>query len=101
MNVKKSTSILIAVANATGVSWSEIIGKGRKTATVDARRIAYYFLYHSGLTVKEVGYCVGDRDHSTVSHGLSVHAAYYGNDDQYKATTDKVGAILNQQAAGQ
>lgn len=63
--------IIDVIAKEFGVMRAEIQSPTRKREVVRARYACCFLLYRTGMTLKEVGKCLGDRDHSTISNGIS------------------------------
>ena len=66
---------LVAIAcKEAEVTKSELIGSSRESHVVHARWSIMLGLRRAGLSSPEIGRLVGNRDHSTVLHGLSKSA---------------------------
>ena len=65
-----SDSILHSVCSAYNIEKSGIIGRSRATKFSLPRQIAMYLMKeYTDLSNKQIGGCLGNRDHSTVIHG--------------------------------
>ncbi len=63
--------ILKAVAGHFGLSLDELRSKRRQKALVEARQVAMYLLHlDSQENLSNIGRLLGNRDHSTVIHGI-------------------------------
>lgn len=64
-----------AVAKAHGVSFNDLVSHRREHHLVRARQHAMWELaQHTKLSYPQIGRILGDRDHSTVIHGIKRHA---------------------------
>lgn len=61
-------NVLLYTAQLYSIDISEITGRNRNAAVLLPRKFAAYILRRCGLPLKTIGYCLGRRDHSTVSH---------------------------------
>jgi chromosomal replication initiator protein len=69
--ILKQSEILKGVSEYYHVTIQEMKSKSRKANYVRARQAAYYFLkLYTRLTLKEIGTLLGNRDHTSVIHGL-------------------------------
>jgi chromosomal replication initiator protein len=75
--------ILDTVAEYFNLSPAQVCGKARDKSLVHARHIAMYLLRDEAQRpLTEVGRILGNRDHSTILHGLNkVHESYYADQD--------------------
>lgn len=63
--------ILDSVCNRLLVTEAELIGRQRNYRFVEARQIADWLgRRHTNLTLQMIGNVVGNRDHTTVLHGV-------------------------------
>ncbi len=65
--VLAAQTIVMAVADAFGVTTHRLTGPGRLPEMVDARKVAIWLLARRGLGPTAIGRLIG-RDHSTVLH---------------------------------
>lgn len=69
----KGISIMETVSEYYDVSIKAIKGKNRSRKNVLARHVAIYLMrQNTRLTCKQIGEILGDRDHSTVLHGVKM-----------------------------
>lgn len=60
------------ISNITGISVDALTGHGKSRSLFHGRLMLYWFTVHiCNMSCTEVGMCIGGRDHSCVSHGLS------------------------------
>ena len=62
--------VLEAVSGATGIPLERLCGRERCVTVVRPRQAAYRMIREGGFSSTEIGRVVGDRDHSTVLHGI-------------------------------
>ena len=68
---RKASDIIDAVLQVTGVSRAGFFGHRRPREQSEARQLAYFFLkHHTQLSMPQIGRMIGNRDHSTVIHGV-------------------------------
>jgi chromosomal replication initiator protein len=64
--------IIAEVSSHFDVTLSELRGRGRSKQIVYPRQIAMYLIRdETGASLVEIGRYLGNRDHSTVMHGIS------------------------------
>jgi len=68
--VRGASQIIEAVATAHGLTVAEVCGNSRTTAFCEARHEAMYYLRQTGMQLKQIGFALGGRDHSTIIHGI-------------------------------
>ncbi len=97
-NVKITVAVIIeTVAKAALLPVSAMTGHRRAKELVAARFVAYALCTtHTHLTAANIGRHFGDRDHSTILHGLDCVAA---KPRRYAALLAKAEAILKQRGA--
>lgn len=72
-------AIINGCAARYGVSPANILGKNRKPRLVEARQAAMYDLAAcTNLSLADIGRVLGDRDHTTVMHGIARHCQKNG-----------------------
>jgi chromosomal replication initiator protein len=78
---RTAPALLDAVAAYFGLAPERFCGKSRDKDLVHARHVAMYLLREEvHLPLTEIGRVLGNRDHSTVLHGLNrVQASYYSD----------------------
>ena len=70
---EKGVSIMETVSEYYDVSLKAIIGKNRSRKNVLARHVAFYLMrQNTKLTLIEIGVILGNRDHTTVIHGVKM-----------------------------
>lgn len=73
--------ILSTVADATGVSITEITGDKRSRPVVDSRHLAMYLARElTDLSLPKIGERIGNRDHTTVLHAVEKIGKLMRND---------------------
>jgi chromosomal replication initiator protein len=71
-----------AILDVTGVSYIDISSKYRDRPFCEARKMYCYFVKEKlGLSLKEIGRSIGNRDHTTVIHNISVYKDLYSTED--------------------
>lgn len=86
-----STSIIDAVAEYFGLTAGQVCGKARDRQLVHARHIAMYLLREDAhRPLSEVGKILGNRDHSTVLHGLNKLQDSYYADQQLRRDIEEI-----------
>lgn len=68
--VTEADEILVAVALEHGVGVDRLRGPSRGATLCRARFHAAKMLREAGYSLKEIGYVLGGRDHSTIIHAL-------------------------------
>lgn len=64
-------AIIDAVCSHFCIDVENVLGKSRKREYVQARQISMYFLQTlAKVSVNRIGRLIGNRDHSTVAHGI-------------------------------
>ncbi len=78
---RTAPALLDAVAGHYSLSLDQLCGKARDKELVRARHVAMYVLREDAhLPLTEIGRVLGNRDHSTVVHGLArVQQSYYAD----------------------
>lgn len=62
--------ITYQVSEATGVSVADILGKRRFKHFVEARQAVMLAASKGGYSLTEIGHELGNRDHTTIMHGI-------------------------------
>jgi chromosomal replication initiator protein len=84
-------SILEIVAEECGVSVDDILSTSRKRENVDARYIYFAAIkLKFRVTLKKMGEDIGNRDHTTVMHGLRMFNQRYVTEEGYKVISDRI-----------
>lgn len=66
-----SVQVVKAVANSYGYTLEDIRAKGRNKELSQARHVAMYMLKkHTHSSLRDIGLFLGNRDHSTIMHGI-------------------------------
>jgi chromosomal replication initiator protein len=66
--------IIAEVARTTGMTPKMIIGQMRSRAVVVVRQLAYWrAARETGASLTAIGRAFGDRDHTTILHGIRRH----------------------------
>ena len=68
----RSSSLIHATASFYQVSAAALAGRTRERTIVHARHVAMYLLReHTSLSLQQIGRLLGNRDHTTVHHGVT------------------------------
>ena len=66
---EKVERILWVICGLSGLTKEQLMARSRKRELMEYRQMAGYLMcMHTGLTLKAIGYHLGNRDHSTVIH---------------------------------
>jgi chromosomal replication initiator protein len=89
--------IMDIVYEQTGICTRLLTSKTRKREIAIARHTAMYFikLNNPEITLKKIGKHFGNRDHSTVIHGLITVADLCDSNKKYKENMMKICNIIN------
>tara|TARA_R110000868_G_scaffold378314_2_gene643760 strand:+ start:252 stop:659 length:408 start_codon:yes stop_codon:yes gene_type:complete len=72
-----SSEIIYRVAQKHGVSVADIKGQSRRPMFVKARQEAAYEIREQrGLSLPQISKMLGDRDHTSILHGIKRHTAF-------------------------
>ncbi len=78
------SSIIDTVCDIMKVNVEDVLGKSRKRDFVQARQIAMYFSQTlAKVSVGRIGRLIGNRDHSTVMHGIAKVTAKMQSDKAF------------------
>jgi chromosomal replication initiator protein len=81
--------IISVVAEHYNISVSDILGNKRNSKIVVPRQVAMYLCREIISTpLKTIGKCLGNRDHTTVMHGIEKIVKEIESDDNLKNTID-------------
>lgn len=70
----QTSAIVEAVSRAYGIPVKEIVSRARSRHIVIARQHAVWLLRkETGLSLPQIGRALGDRDHTTMIHGIKRH----------------------------
>jgi chromosomal replication initiator protein len=83
--VSTARRIVSGLADIMGVMPFEITGQARERRLARARWAAMVALRRRGLSTTQIGRHLGDRDHTTVMHGLKEAAKLQHNDPTFAA----------------
>ena len=73
------TEIIAAVAVETGLTVAMLVGDRRSRPIVAARHLAYWRVAReTGASLAAIGRAFGDRDHTTIIHGIRKHEQRHG-----------------------
>ncbi len=90
--------IISMVADHYNVSTSDLCGNKRNSKIVVPRQVAMYLCREIiSLPLKNIGKCLGNRDHTTVMHGIDKIEKEINSDDNLKNTIDILKKKINPQ----
>jgi chromosomal replication initiator protein len=88
--------IIAACAGHFGVTVPDIVGDRRTKQLALARQTAMYLIRAGlSLSLKEVGYCFGGKDHTTVMHAIKKVEQLRVKDPNYSSRIDKLAKGIN------
>jgi chromosomal replication initiator protein len=88
--------LLEAVAGFYGLAAERLCGKARDKDLVRARHVAMYMLREEAhLPLTEIGRTLGNRDHSTVVHGLGRIQRSYYSDGELRREIEEIRGRLD------
>lgn len=88
--------VIDTVARFFKVKSQELIGVTRRAPIAESRRICYYLLRQMTMaSFAEIGLIMGDRDHSTVLHGVQTVSADIENDQILNAQIELLKKLIN------
>src|SRR3954469_21443926 len=71
--------IIATVATETGLTVAMLVGDRRSRPIVAARHLAYWRVAReTGASLAAIGRAFGDRDHTTIIHGIRKHEQRHG-----------------------
>ena len=89
-------AVIAAAAAAFEVSVADVKGAGRTKQLVLARQVAMYLLRKKmSLSLKEIGTCFGNRDHTTVMHAIEKIERLRINDTTFAGQLEKLFSGIN------
>lgn len=89
-------SIISAAASHFGVSPSDIKGTRRTKQLALARQVAMYLMRRMlDLSLKEIGYCFGGKDHTTVMHAVEKVELLLARDAGFAARLKKLASGIS------
>ena len=90
--------IISMVAEHFDVSVNDLSGNKRNSKIVMPRQIAMYLCREIISTpLKSIGKCLGNRDHTTIMHGIDKIEHEIENDENLKNTIDTLKKKINPQ----
>lgn len=94
--------ILRLVADAFGVTYLDLIGQTRVAKVVLPRQVAFYIMrHHTTMSFPMIGKFVGDRDHTTVLHGVAKVEQRLIHDEQLRQVIDTIVARIQPEPQGE
>ena len=88
--------IISVVAEHFNVTVNDIIGNKRNSKIVIPRQISMYLCREITSTpLKTIGKCLGNRDHTTIMHGIDKIVNEINSDDNLKNTIDILTKKIN------
>lgn len=88
--------IINAVEYISGISFLQMCSSSRKRPIVDARHTAMYFVKkHTKLTLQQIGFVFGLRDHSSICHAINKVEDWQIN-KEYKLYFSQIEQRVNQ-----
>jgi len=89
----RSRPLVEKVAQATGVPYDILIGKGRDAETARARQFGYWLLHKEGMAYTTVAAAFRRKRHGTIISGLQVVNDRLETDKKYRAWHEKMLAL--------
>jgi hypothetical protein len=63
--------VLQVVVGVTGIDFNALVGESKRTPVVRARQLAAYYLRAcTDMSLPQIGWTLGQRDHSTMCHAI-------------------------------
>ncbi|MDB4984351.1 MAG: RpoD subfamily polymerase sigma-70 subunit, polymerase primary sigma factor [Patescibacteria group bacterium] len=88
-------NVTILVGSATGFSYDDIIRPDRTKKLVEARQVVMYFLHiDMRMSFPKIGESLGNRDHTTVMHGVQKIEERLKSDSQFCDYVEKIRNYL-------
>lgn len=88
--------ILESVSAISGISRRDLVSKRKPEKTVRARLAVYWLARElTGLTSGQIGLALGDRDHSTILHGMVRADELRAADAEFRHVSDALHATLS------
>lgn len=92
----KPEEIIAICADVFDTPYKEVIGISRKHPIIFARHAACYYLKnYTMLTLKEIGKCLGDKDHSTIINSIKEWTDMMDSDDKYRMIDEEICMHIN------
>jgi chromosomal replication initiation ATPase DnaA len=92
--MQRSRPLVDKVAQATGVPYDMLIGKGRDAETARARQFGYWLLRQEGMAYTTIAAAFGRDSHGTVISGIGVVNDRLETDKKYRAWHEKMLALI-------
>ena len=90
--------LLPILANIFDVTVDDLCGNKRNSKIVTPRQIAMYLCREIISTpLKSIGKCLGNRDHTTIMHGIDKIEKEINNDENLKNTIETLKKKINPQ----
>jgi hypothetical protein len=70
--------VLVEVAVRRGVTVGDMVGPSRTLKINHARQEAMWMMRCDNISLKNIGWLLGHRDHSTIHHGIEQHCLRTG-----------------------
>ncbi len=84
-------TIIKETAKYYGVTIKDIKGKSRLKTLVRPRQVCMFLLRdYAGMGYKSIGELLGDRDHTTIMHGVEKITTLYNESPQFKKEIDQI-----------
>ncbi len=87
--------VVESVASHFGIAVKDLRGRGRTKEIVGPRQVAMYLMREeTGASLVEIGQALGDRDHTTVMHGIAKIERDLGTDTTLRANVMAIREVL-------
>ncbi len=96
-NTQAMTDIMNAVCKVFNLMPSDIIGKRRFRRIATARHMFAYIARKSGHSLRDVGYVIGGRHHSSIIHDEHVAQDLIDTDEEFRHHLSQVTDLLSPQ----
>ncbi len=95
---REPQAIVQAVSGYFNVAVAALTGKSRARPIAEARHVAMYLLREDAdLAFKQVGFILGQRDHSTIIHGVQKITNAMAGDPRLAAQLDEIRASVSRE----
>jgi chromosomal replication initiator protein len=91
--------IAITICNHFKIPLDKLKSKSRKPELVKARNYVMFFA-RPDYSLKDIGLYLGNRDHSTVVHGLSTLDDHVDTYEKYEREIDELGKLVRKSISG-
>jgi hypothetical protein len=75
LSPRSHREVVTSVAKAFGLTYADVVSRGRRTALVCARAVAARILRDRGNSYPQIGRYLGNRDHSTIINLIEKYEA--------------------------